>query len=73
MGIGPPEQRTPLEPQLLSLADALHVPHSEVLTGREMSSQTYERLLAEGFTDAQPSEQTLARRLTHEALQPSEI
>ncbi|MBW8125841.1 MULTISPECIES: NEL-type E3 ubiquitin ligase domain-containing protein [Pseudomonas] len=68
-----PEQRTPLEPQLLSLADALHVPHSEVLTGREMSSQTYERLLAAGFTDAQPSEQTLARRLTHEVLQPSEI
>lgn len=59
----------PLEKHLLRLADALNVPHAEVLTGEEMTQQMYERILASGFSAAQPSQQDLARRLTREALQ----
>lgn len=63
------EERSVLQPRLLSLADALNVPHADVLTGQPMSAETYERILAAGFTDDVPSEQDLARRLTREALQ----
>ena len=63
------EERSVLQPRLLRLADALNVPHADVLTGQPMSMQTYERLLAAGFTEDAPSEQTLARRLTREVLQ----
>lgn len=62
-------ERSVLQPRLLRLADAINVPHADVLTGQPMTAQTYERLFAAGFTDAVPSEQNLARRLTHEALQ----
>lgn len=64
-----PSEREALKPRLLTLADALKVPHSEVLVGKPMTTQTYERLLAERFTQDRPSEQTLARHLTREALQ----
>lgn len=49
---------------LLSLADALSVPHEEVLTGAPMTPQTYERILAGSYA----GDQDLARRLTREAL-----
>ncbi|ONH55286.1 C-terminal novel E3 ligase, LRR-interacting [Pseudomonas cedrina] len=49
---------------LLQLADALNVPHEDVLTGAPMTPQTYERILA----GAHASDQDLARRLTREAL-----
>ncbi|MGK9415291.1 NEL-type E3 ubiquitin ligase domain-containing protein [Pseudomonas cedrina] len=49
---------------LLSLADALSVPHEDVLTGEPMTPQTYERILAGSYA----SDQDLARRLTREAL-----
>jgi hypothetical protein len=63
------EERSVLQPRLLSLADALNVPHADVLTGQPMSTETYERILASGFTEDIPSEQTLARRLTRAILQ----
>ena len=63
------EQRLAQQPRLLALADALNVPHAEVLTGQPMSTATYERILAAGFTDDLPSQTDLARRLTREALQ----
>lgn len=66
------QQRSTLQPGLLSLADALNVPHAEVLTGQPMSSDTYERILAAGFSEDVPSEADLARRLTREALQQLE-
>lgn len=62
-------QREALKPSLLSLADALNVPHADVLTGQPMSAETYERILAAGFDDEVPSEQNLARQLTREVLQ----
>lgn len=49
---------------LLRLADALNVPHEDVLTGAPMTPQTYERILA----GSRASDQDLARRLTREAL-----
>ena len=67
------EERSVLQPRLLRLADALNVPHADVLSGQPMSTQTYERLLAAGFSEAVPSEQTLARRLTREVLQRLEV
>ena len=62
-------QRDMLKPRLLSLAEALKVPHADVLTGQPMSAETYERILAAGFTDEIPSEQNLARQLTREVVQ----
>ena len=62
-------QRDMLKPRLLSLAEALNVPHADVLTGQPMSAETYERILAAGFTDEVPSEQNLARQLTREVVQ----
>lgn len=64
----PSEQAAQL-PYLLGLADALKVPHAEVLSGQPMTPENYERILAAGFTEALPSETNLARRLTREALQ----
>lgn len=58
-----------LKQRLLRLADALNVPHASVLSGEPMTPQTYERILADGFTGTQESERELARRLTREALQ----
>ena len=60
--------RVLLQPRLLALADALGVPHTDVLTGQPMTAQTYERILAAGFSEDVPSEQNLARRLTREVL-----
>ena len=64
---GPAEQ-TLLKPRLQALADALNVPHAEVFSGQPMSQETYERILAAGFTEEVPSEENLARRLTREVL-----
>lgn len=64
------ERTDVLKVRLLSLADALNVPHTEVLTGEQMTLPTYERILAGGFSASQVSEQDLARRLTREALLP---
>jgi hypothetical protein len=61
-------QHDALRQRLLALADALNVPHAEVLTGQPMTVATYERLLAAGFTPQLPSEQDLARQLTRQAL-----
>lgn len=63
------QERLALKPELLRQADALGVPHDEVLSGQPMTPQTYERILAAGFTEDVPSEQNLARRLTREVLQ----
>ena len=63
------EERLEQQPQLLALADALKVPHADVLTGHPMTTQTYERILASGFSEELPSQTDLARRLTREALQ----
>ena len=60
--------RVLLQPRLLALADALGVPHTDVLTGQPMTAQTYERILTAGFSEDVPSEQNLARRLTREVL-----
>ncbi|MGF6096040.1 NEL-type E3 ubiquitin ligase domain-containing protein [Pseudomonas sp. 18175] len=65
---GPAEQAL-LKPRLQALADAVNAPHAEVFSGQPMSPQTYERLLAAGFTDAVPSEENLARRLTRDVVQ----
>ena len=46
------------------LADKLGVPHSEVLTGEEMSDATYLRIFGDSFND----ENALSRRLTRTAL-----
>ncbi|WLH91475.1 NEL-type E3 ubiquitin ligase domain-containing protein [Pseudomonas sp. FP453] len=62
-------ERQAQTPRLLALADALNVPHAEVLSGQPMSTATYERILAAGFTADLPSQTDLARRLTREALQ----
>ncbi|MGY4641220.1 NEL-type E3 ubiquitin ligase domain-containing protein [Pseudomonas sp. TE24901] len=62
-------ERERLKPRLLALADALNVPHAEVLSGQPMSAETYERLLAAGFTEEVPSEHDLARQLTRDVLQ----
>lgn len=63
------EEQATLKPGLLALADALNVPHDDVLTGQPMTTDTYERIFAAGFTDEVPSERDLARRLTREVLQ----
>lgn len=68
-----PEERGRMQPHLLSLADALNVPHVEVLTGQPMSADSYERILAAGFTDDVPSETNLARKLTRKVLQDLEV
>ena len=65
----PEEERLVQKPRLLALADALNVPHADVLTGQPMTTAAYERILAAGFTDDVPSQTDLARRLTREALQ----
>lgn len=65
---GPAEQAQ-LKSGLLVLADAVNAPHAEVFSGQPMNQETYERLLAAGFTEAVPSEENLARRLTREVLQ----
>ncbi|NVZ49519.1 hypothetical protein HX792_04165 [Pseudomonas sp. B6002] len=59
-----PAEREILAPGLLALADTLKVSHADVLSGAPMSARTYEHLLAAGFSEDSPSEQTLARRLT---------
>ncbi|WP_339437926.1 NEL-type E3 ubiquitin ligase domain-containing protein [Pseudomonas sp. EA_15y_Pfl1_P104] len=64
----PPEEQPTLKQHLLTLADALNVPHDVVLTGKPMTTETYERLLAGGFTDDQISETALAHQLTRNAL-----
>ncbi|MGY2289324.1 NEL-type E3 ubiquitin ligase domain-containing protein [Pseudomonas sp. SDO528_S397] len=61
-----PEARPGLTAPLLALADELGVPHAQVLTGAEMDPQAYEQIL-EGAGGV-PSEKSLARRLTFEAL-----
>lgn len=58
-----------LRSDLLALADALGVPHAEVLSGQPMTTQAYERILASGFSEDIPSESNLARDLTRKALQ----
>lgn len=62
------QARPALSAKLLALADELNVPHAEVLTGEEMSAQTYEHILENADTGRVPSEKTLARRYTREAL-----
>ncbi|ROM57796.1 hypothetical protein BK648_03240 [Pseudomonas poae] len=62
------QARPALSAKLLALADELNVPHVEVLTGDEMSAQTYEHILENADTGRVPSEKTLARRYTREAL-----
>lgn len=64
-----PAERITLRSGLLALADALGVPHAEVLSGQPMTTQAYERILASGFSEDIPSESNLARHLTREALQ----
>ena len=63
-----PELRETLKPGLLALADTLKVSHADVLSGAPMSARTYEHLLAARFSEDNPSEQTLARRLTRQFL-----
>ena len=62
-------QRAALQPALLALADGLNVPHADVLSGQPMTRATYEGILAAGFSEQVPNEQTLARRLTRDILQ----
>ena len=63
------EERDTLKPRLLALADALDVPHADVLTGQPMTAATYTRLFEGAFSDEWPSERNLARRLTRDILQ----
>ncbi|AMN79141.1 MULTISPECIES: NEL-type E3 ubiquitin ligase domain-containing protein [Pseudomonas] len=67
------EERSVLQPRLLILADALNVPHADVLSGQPMSAESYECILAAGFTEDVPSEQALARRMTRQVLQRLEV
>ncbi|WP_248749887.1 DUF6543 domain-containing protein [Pseudomonas sp. MWU15-20650] len=65
----PPGQQEPatsaqLRQRLLDLADALNVPHEQVLTGEPMTEERYLSLFLKSFHD----EQALGRRLTREAM-----
>ncbi|RFD31552.1 hypothetical protein CER19_06585 [Pseudomonas sp. GL93] len=64
-----PEQQKPatstqLRQRLLNLADALNVPHEQVLTDEPMTDEQYLSLFLKSFHD----EQELGRRLTRQAM-----